>query len=76
MQGIEGALARSIAQLGTCATLGPFYSLFHDAALRAEFVNCGIDLATAMAQVPTSGRVWGRVLRWVLPEDRSFVPEY
>lgn len=63
MQGIEGALARSIIHLGSCATLGPFYSLFQDAALRAEFVNCGIDLTTAMAQVRLregegSGQLW------------------
>ena len=63
MQGIEGALARSITHVGSCATLGPFYSLFQDAALRTEFVNCGIDLTTAMAQVRLregegSGQLW------------------
>lgn len=62
-QGIEKALARSITHLGCCATLGPFYSLFHDTALRTEFVNCGIDLIAAMAQVHSrkgeaSGQLW------------------
>ncbi len=50
MQEVEAALARCLGLVQRCSTMGPFYALMHDGPISSEFVDCSVDLATALGK--------------------------